>query len=264
MLSKKLLVLLLIAAPSLVPDVAWARDDDEEEEEEEEESSSSKKKKRASASSGGGAGEEDTAKIREIVRGFYAKAGVGGAIYPMTAYSGGAQVMSAGTLVGLAIGQDFVDREKQSMAWELGIWQGLHNGAGLVDYQLGYGCTDASGANVVECPYTQGDLRTYAATLNYELSFYPSRRVGIGLRAGVGGMLSPLFIESTYYNEEVLTELGADPGKHNSFHFLAFGGPTFEYYTKLSHFSVGVDVDVFYALGWDLGINASGALKYTF
>ena len=43
-----------------------------------------------------------------------------------------------------------------------------------------------------------------------------------------------------------------------------FAGPTFEYYTKLSHFSVGVDVDVVYGIGWDLGLNATGALKYTF
>jgi hypothetical protein len=42
------------------------------------------------------------------------------------------------------------------------------------------------------------------------------------------------------------------------------GGPTFEYYTKLSHFSAGIDVDVFYAIGFDLGLNATGNLKYTF
>jgi hypothetical protein len=41
-------------------------------------------------------------------------------------------------------------------------------------------------------------------------------------------------------------------------------GPTIEYYTKLSHFSVGMDLDVTYVLNFDLGISPLGYLKYTF
>ena len=37
-----------------------------------------------------------------------------------------------------------------------------------------------------------------------------------------------------------------------------------EYYTKLSHFSVGADIDVLYMLGLDLALNPTGYLKYTF
>ena len=63
---------------------------------------------------------------------------------------------------------------------------------------------------------------------------------------------------------DIVDQIGGDPGMQNSPKPVVFGGPTFEYYTKLSHFSVGVDVDVFYGIGWDLGLNGSGALKYTF
>ena len=45
---------------------------------------------------------------------------------------------------------------------------------------------------------------------------------------------------------------------------MVLGGPTFEYYTKLSHFSVGLDADVFYAFTFDLGASVTGYLKYTF
>jgi hypothetical protein len=42
------------------------------------------------------------------------------------------------------------------------------------------------------------------------------------------------------------------------------GGPTIEYYTKLSHFSIGVDVDVYYVINFDLAVAPAGFLKYTF
>jgi hypothetical protein len=32
----------------------------------------------------------------------------------------------------------------------------------------------------------------------------------------------------------------------------------------MSHFSVGADVDAIYAIGFDLGVSITGALKYTF
>ncbi|MEO1576985.1 MAG: hypothetical protein AAFU65_18720, partial [Pseudomonadota bacterium] len=46
--------------------------------------------------------------------------------------------------------------------------------------------------------------------------------------------------------------------------FSAVVGGTFEYYTKLSHFSIGADVDLVIVPGFDTGINPSGYLKYTF
>lgn len=254
MLSKKLLMTLLFAAPVLVPAQAWAQDEDEDEEE----STSSKKSKKKEAEDedevAPKAEKEETAKIREIQRGFYAKTNVGAGFYPLS------QAINPGTSVSLAIGQDFVDQEKMSMAWELGLWQGLHNGVDILVQNDNGGCQIVGGA----FPCTEGDLRTYTLALNYEYSFYPTRRVGIGVRVGAGAMYSPLLITKEYYESDIVTEIGADPGLHNSIHPYFFGGPTLEYYTKLSHFSVGIDADVSYALNWDLGINGTAFLKYTF
>ena len=67
-----------------------------------------------------------------------------------------------------------------------------------------------------------------------------------------------------YYTDEVINLWQVDPGYHGTPHPIVMGGPTFEYYTKLSHFSVGIDADVFYAIGFDLGASVTGTLKYTF
>lgn len=236
---------------------AVAQDEDEEEEEDEDGGKKAKKKKKDSG--------EDERRIREIVRGFYAKANIGAATYLLNfTDKGGGTAVSTGTLVNIAFGQDFVDSEKQSMAWEISINQGVHNGLewGASGYgQADYGCVKA-GTGPYPC--TEGDLRTYSLQASYEFSAYPVRRIGIGFRAGAGALYSPLLLESVGYTEDVLPAYGVEPGMHNTVHPYGFAGPTFEYYTKLSHFSVGVDVDVFYALDWDLGLNASAALKYTF
>lgn len=237
--------------------VAVAQDEDEEEEDEDEDDSDRPKKKKKSSAS-----DDDEKRIREIVRGFYAKANIGASQYLLNFGNKGlGTAVSTGTHVGLSVGQDFVDNEKQSMAWEVGFNQGVHNG---LDWSVQAGSCDFAGGSAGGYPCTEGDLRTYSLQANYEFSAYPSRRVGIGFRAGAGVLYSPLLLESTAYTEDVVQDFGGDPGMHNSIHPYGFAGPTFEYYTKLSHFSVGVDVDVFYALGWDLGLNASGALKYTF
>ena len=54
------------------------------------------------------------------------------------------------------------------------------------------------------------------------------------------------------------------PTVHDQPHPVVIGGPTIEYYTKLSHFSVGIDVDASYAVGFDLGLSTTGTVKYTF
>ena len=93
-----------------------------------------------------------------------------------------------------------------------------------------------------------------------------NRRFGIGMRAGGGIMLTPLLVfEDSYKNVIIPTAWGNNrPAVHDSPHPMFGGGPTFEYYTKLSHFSIGADVNGFYALGLDLGLSATGYLKYTF
>ena len=257
-----LLVTLITVTPAALADeleptlfaVAMVRDEEEDDRgDDSDDSDSSSKTKRNSS--------ESASRIREVVRGFYAKANVGAAtdLLDLGGNPGGGQAVSAGTMVGLAFGQDFVDNEKQSMAWELAFNQGVHNGLDW-SVQSEFGCKDLGGAY----PCTEGDLRTYAVQANYEFSVYPSRRVGIGFRAGGGALYSPLLLDAESYTNDVIPAFGVDPALHNAIHPYGFAGPSFEYYTKLAHFSVGIDVDVFYALDWDLGLNATGALKYTF
>ena len=192
--------------------------------------------------------------VREITKGTYAKANVGGAFY-LGSYS---QFVRAGTALGLGIGRDFVNQERTSMAWELQLSQGIHNGT--------YYQTQADQGCVAQGNCIQGDLRTYTFAGSLEWSTYPNRRFGVGIRGGAGLLLSPLLMDPDYYQQEVVGGAwgGFDPGVHGVPHPIVMGGPTFEYYTKLAHFSVGVDADVFYAIGFDLGASVSGSLKYTF
>lgn len=208
-------------------------------------------------------GRRSTAKpdVKEINKGVYAKANVGGAGY-LGSFRG---FVKGGTAVGVALGQDFVDREKTSMAWELAFLQGIHNGCDY-QYQADLQCSGNKGGAVAS-PLVEGDLRTYSFLLNYEISKYPNRRFGIGARLGAGGLYSPLLMDDDRYLTEVVQGewgLAADPGYHDSFKPLGFGGATLEYYSKLSHFSIGGDADVFYAVGFDLGFNATFFMKYTF
>lgn len=257
----------------LMPSVALAADDtkssdllvlsaavaqDEEDEDDAEESESAKKKKAKKAAAAG----SEERRIREIVRGFYARANIGAATYLLNfGDKGFGSAVGTGTYVGLSFGQDFVDSEKQSMAWEIGLNQGVHNG---LDWTVQSDLCDFAGGAAGGYPCTEGDLRTYSLHAAYEFSAYPARRFGIGFRAGAGALYSPLLLESVGYTEDVLAAFTAEPNMHGNIHPYGFAGPTFEYYTKLSHFSIGVDVDVFYAVGWDLGLNGSAALKYTF
>lgn len=232
---------------------------DEEEDTFLEEGDSDKgKKEKSKASKGEG-------QVREITRGFYAKSDVGGNFYLLNfaavSPTAGIPYVSSGTYVALSLGQDFVDQEKLSMAWEVSLEQGLNNGADA-DSQGRDGCAAVGGA----APCTEGDLRTYSLHAIYEISAYPSRRLGVGGRVGGGVLYSPLLIYPEAYTTQVIPDSydGVDPGMHNSPKPFVSIGPTVEYYTKLSHFSVGLDVDAFYGIGWDLGVNAAGYLKYTF
>lgn len=202
--------------------------------------------------------ERKQAAVREIVKGTYAKANVGAAMY-LLHFRG---FVNPGTSLGLAFGQDFVDQEKTSMAWELMFFQGIHNGCHF-ELQVDGTCGGAPGQ---QGPLVEGDLRTYTFAATVEWAAYPTRRTGIGARVGGGVLLSPLLMEETQYLTEVVgnTWGGVQPSYHGTPHPIVMGGPNFEYYTKLSHFSVGLDVDVFYAIGFDLGASITGALKYTF
>ncbi len=242
---KRMLLLSLLAAGGLMlPELAYAQGYDDLDETAEEDTAAPSRRGRER-------------EVREVVKGIYAKSNVGGASYLLN-FRGWVR---NGTAVGLTVGMDFMDRETLSVAGELTFNQGIHNG---VDYltQGDYGCQQLGGS----APCVQGDLRTYILQGALEASFYPHRRIGLGGRLGAGVLRSPLLMDELAYQTQVLSEwnMAVDPGYHNRFKPLALVGFTFEYYTKLSHFSVGIDADLFYAFGFDLGANWTGYFKYTF
>ncbi|MEZ4234853.1 MAG: adventurous gliding motility protein CglE [Myxococcota bacterium] len=194
--------------------------------------------------------------VREVVRGFYMKADLGSTIYFNThgvrVQGSPAPLLSGVMSLELGLGADFIDRERFSAAWEVQFGQGLFNGP-RVD-QL-----------PATAPFVEGDIHTFSGTAAIELSAYASRRFGIGMRAGGGVMVIPLLMgEEAYRNQIVAGWGGAEATLHQGPLPMLIFGPTIEYYTKLSHFSVGIDADASYVIGFDLGLSPYGYLKYTF
>lgn len=190
--------------------------------------------------------------VREVERGLYMKANVGGLIFVGSRAQAG--ILQPGTSLGLTLGQDFIDNEKSSAAWEVFFHQSLNNGAKYFQQ-----------AGLAPNLLIQGDIHTFTGGVAGEYSTYITPRFGIGARAGAGVSYAPLLMNQQYYQEVVLAQWGnPQVNVHTSPHVLVFGGPTLEYYTKLSHFSVGIDASFAVYLGLDMGIDATGYLKYTF
>ena len=150
------------------------------------------------------------------------------------------------------MGQEFVDRERFSVAWEIDFYQGLFNGPRPEELA-------AIG------PFIQGDVHIFGGLGQIEMSTYVTRRLGLGVAAGGGVIAMPLLMEPTQYADAIVSQWGGQEASLNAGPLpTVVGTPTLEYYTKLSHFSVGLDVPIMYVIGFDLGISPFGYLKYTF
>lgn len=190
--------------------------------------------------------------VREVVRGVYVKSAAGTTMF----FGARGGILQPGTAVNLSLGMDFLDKEKSSAAVEVFFHQSLNNGTRYGD-QVGL---------VPENQYIQGDIHTYTGGLAFEYSFYPGRRVGIGARAGGGVGFAPLLMDKDQYLADVVngTWNTNPPNVHTGPLPYIMVGPTIEYYTKLSHFSIGLDASFVMYIGLDLGADITGFLKYTF
>lgn len=194
--------------------------------------------------------------VREVNKGLYLKSGVGVTPYFQT-NSIGNPLTSPVMTVDLAVGNDIVDNERISMAIEAQFGQQLQQGPKPDELLL----EAAAGAPFI----VSGDLHVFALTATYEVSFYPTRRLGLGVRGGGGVSIIPLLMNEQYYNDLIVTPIGIDAAVHRGPNPTIRGGFTMEYYTKLSHFSVGADVDVLYVVGTlGMGLQPTGYMKYTF
>lgn len=197
---------------------------------------------------GGGGTRTSDVEVREIVRGFFLKSNIGSTLYlGVTA----PRILSGVMSVQIGVGQDFIDRERFSAAWEIDIAQGLFNGPRVEDLS-------AVG------PYVEGDIHTYTAVVAVEASTYLTRRFGLGVRGGGGILYAPLLMHPDEYELVVVPQMGGPARVHEGPLPVVVGGPTLEYYTKLSHFSVGIEADVAFVIGFDLSVTPTGFLKYTF
>ncbi|TVQ91782.1 MAG: hypothetical protein EA397_09305 [Deltaproteobacteria bacterium] len=191
--------------------------------------------------------------IREIERGWYFKAN-GGVADWVGRFGGG--LLQMGSLVAFSVGNDFVDEPNRSMSYQFTFQQGVHNG-------MPYDVQALNG--VPPNRNIQGDTRTFSLLASYRFAAYPTRRLGLGFQVGAGVMFTPLLVEKGSWDNTVVPAWGGNnPDVHRTPHFPLFAGPTVEYYTKLSHFSIGIDTDFTYAIGFDFGFNATGFMKYTF
>lgn len=192
--------------------------------------------------------------VREVVRGYYLKADLGTTVYLNThgvRPPGGGSLLSGVMSMTLGIGGEFIDKERISAAWEIDFNQGLFNGPRYEEL-------------TAIAPLLEGDIHTFAGFATVEVSGYVSRRFGIGGRAGGGAMVAPLLMGEAKYQSDVVAAWGSEAKLHQGPLPMIVAGPTIEYYTKLSHFSVGIDGDITYVIGFDLGVSPYGYLKYTF
>jgi hypothetical protein len=188
--------------------------------------------------------------VREIERGLFVKSNIGSTIMvtPVNLLSG---VMT----VQIGLGQEFIDKERFSVGWEAGFHQSLFNGPE-------FDVLAAGGVPAV----VQGDIHVLGGLAGLEASFYPVRRLGVGIMAQGGVFLAPVLMDEVAYQEDIVQGVfgGVEPVA-NAGPIPVFGAtPTIEYYTKLSHFSLGADVAVLYWLNVGLAIGPTGYLKYTF
>lgn len=193
--------------------------------------------------------------VREVERGIYLKSNIGSTVFFNThgqTRFDGSGLFSGVVALGIGVGSDIIDRERFSAAIEGQFNQALLNGPRTEE--LGQ-FSDLA----------QGDIHMMGGTVAFEASTYVTRRFGIGGRAGGGVTIVPLLVDELEYNETILPLVGGAPqALHQGAKPTVIVGPTIEYYTKLSHFSVGADVDLLVILGLDVGAYPSGYLKYTF
>ncbi|MCK6528896.1 adventurous gliding motility protein CglE [Myxococcota bacterium] len=244
---RSLLMCLIVGASVAAGGFARAQDDDDEGAGQED-------------TSGGGMEEEgrDTARssakkakparrVREVVKGFYVRGGIGylvflGQLGPVT---------SGGNAVDLALGGDIIDQPGFTLTVEGDFFQGINNGISNLE------CGDCGSP-------VQGDFRSIGGIgrVKFSLNFGGKKIRRGSLYFDVGG--------GVYFSPSLRTDaLGTtDAGViHSSPAGLVTGGLGLEYYTKLAHFSVGVDASFYVVLGLPvvpMALAVSPFIKYTF
>ncbi len=205
---------------------------------------------------------------REVVKGLYAKINIGplfwfGSIKGDNVSRTGTS--STGTEMDFSLGYDIVDTLPFTLAVEASFFQVITNGTGVSE--------DLNRDRIGLPSAIQGDFRIYGAIVAVRagpnLGGKRVKRLNISGHAGGGIGYSPPLIDmqSPTVAGRIASEYGAImQGRPLG---LVQGGVGIEYYTKLSHFSIGLDIDFNVIIGGPapligMGLATDIFVKYTF
>ncbi len=267
-LSRPYSLALALALGLAVPQLALAQDDPEDEEEDEPEDDDDDDDERAgdeididrdSSARARRARETQQRKrkrpVREVVKGAYAKLNFGPLIWlpPISGFTS-----STGTEMDISFGYDVLDRLNFTLTVEASFFQLVTNGDGVS----------------IDLPFAspiQGDFRVFggmaAIRAGPNIGGKRVKRLSIAVHAGGGVGYSPPLVDMQSQNVNARIAAGYGYIMQGRPLGIIQAGAGVEYYTRLSHFSLGLDLDFDVLLGgpvigMGLGINAF--VKYTF
>jgi hypothetical protein len=270
-----LLLAFLLGLAVALPSAAFAQDEDDpeeedgdpEEEDEEEEGAIDEEEEKSGVDLDR---EEETARarrqreaqerrkkrpVREIVKGAYLKVNLG-PMFWLPEISN--FTSSTGTEMDVSFGYDVVDTLGFTLSIEGSFFQVITNGDGV--------STDI-GAQIASP--IQGDFRVFGGTGSVRaaanLGGKRVKRFSISGFGGGGVGYSPALVD--LQDVRVLTRMAYGSIMQDRPLGLIQGGLGLEYYTRLSHFSVGVDIDFNVILGGPIvamGLATNAFAKYTF
>ena len=193
--------------------------------------------------------------IREIVKGAYLKVNLGPIFWLPTISN---FTSSSGTEMDISFGYDVVDTLGFTLAVEGSFFQVITNGDGV--------STDIGGQ--IASPI-QGDFRVFggiaAVRASGNVGGKRVKRLSISGHAGGGVGYSPALVDLA--DPRVLSRMAYGYIMQDRPLGLVQGGLGLEYYTRLSHFSLGLDVDFNVIIGGPviaMGLATNVFVKYTF
>ncbi len=197
-------------------------------------------------------GRKKTQTAREVHHGAYIKATFGSVGWFGTLGA----VSSFGTAASFEFGYDVLDRLGMTLSITGTFYQGINNGLSAEDVQ-------ANGILVAVPNITQGDFRSIGGLVGARLGFNPGKRkvrrwtIAVDVKGGI--YFSPALRDANDYSAGLLQQ---SPGA------MILPGFGIEHFTRLSHFSFGIDVHVPMVVGtpagFVAGLDVTPFLKYTF
>jgi hypothetical protein len=257
-------LLLILGALLTAPSVAFAQDDDEDEDDgdlDEEEGrpktviDEGPRRSRQDVARERAAQRANKRPVREVYKGAYGKMSMGAIIWlgSIADYT-----TTSGTALDFTFGYDFLDRLNFTMTGEVNFYQVITNGQGSV---AGLGFASP----------VQGDFRIVGGTANLRLgpNFVGRRvkRLHLAFQVGGGVGYSPRLTDLDSPNAAFGFASWNNRDMHNRALGLITPGVGLEYYTPLSHFSLGLDVDFQMIVGgpvFAMGVAPYAFFKYTF